>query len=338
MGSLTAAINNSKKSPSKYLRRRQLPARSPRRPNRPLAIICCCKSKTQLERRTSVTARLRHQVSLDGRQLFGVGSYWQQGTGEDLHMRLELQFAAEDTSLLQVSNGRSLWTDQRLPAGRSITKLDLRKVRYELSRAEEDLDELEPGEPRGTMVEPSVSIRCGGLPTLLMSLSNCFKFSAPQSMRWTPAPKLEGLPDSFPVFAVVGHWKSEVLAQFLSEGRERCNARASTAGGADPVRPDRFVSLPHRVSPSLRPGNFYGCKRSAAAASAEQRSARAAGVVRTSRSTARSRWVSSSSLAGDAEWNDCTDDYLDGIRLHQQTQMATRKKTADTVASGRLRQ
>ena len=28
-------------------------------------------------------------------------------------------------------------------------------------------------------------------------------------MRWTPAPPLEGLPESLPVFAVVGHWKPD---------------------------------------------------------------------------------------------------------------------------------
>ena len=108
---------------------------------------CCCEARTQLERRTSVTARFRHQVSLDGRQLFGVGGYWQQGSGEDLHMRFELQIANRGDRLLQVSNGRFLWTDQRLPTGRMITRLDLRKVRSEWNRTEEELDDLEPAAP-----------------------------------------------------------------------------------------------------------------------------------------------------------------------------------------------
>src|SRR3990172_3788661 len=122
------------------------------------------EARTQLERRASVTARLRHQVSLEGRQLFGGGGYWQQGSGEELHMRLEMQIANQQTGLLQISNGRFLWTDQRLPAGRSITRLDLRKVRNEWSRAEQDLEQLEPGRATWSSIEPELSIRYGGLP------------------------------------------------------------------------------------------------------------------------------------------------------------------------------
>src|SRR5215203_5233963 len=46
------------------------------------------QAMAQLERRASVTARLRHQLALDGQQLYGVGSYWQQGSGESLKVRL----------------------------------------------------------------------------------------------------------------------------------------------------------------------------------------------------------------------------------------------------------
>ena len=61
----------------------------------------------QLERRRSVTARLSYQVWLRGERLSGRGSYWQQGSGEDLRVRLELQITGQDSSLLQVSNGRA---------------------------------------------------------------------------------------------------------------------------------------------------------------------------------------------------------------------------------------
>src|SRR4051812_39718161 len=54
------------------------------------------KAAGQLERRASVTARMRHQVALEGQQLYGVGSYWQQGSGEALKVRLELQIAGEE--------------------------------------------------------------------------------------------------------------------------------------------------------------------------------------------------------------------------------------------------
>src|SRR5436305_1003988 len=46
------------------------------------------RAASQLEQRASVAARLRHQVSVSGQELFGVGSYWQQGSGEELKVRL----------------------------------------------------------------------------------------------------------------------------------------------------------------------------------------------------------------------------------------------------------
>ncbi len=49
-------------------------------------------------------------------------------------------------------------------------------------------------------------------------------------MRWTPAQPLEGLPTSLPVFAVVGHWKPEVLALFVPDRTWRRPARPAPAG------------------------------------------------------------------------------------------------------------
>src|SRR5688500_2078067 len=49
------------------------------------------EAASRLARRRSVTARLRHQVVIHDEQLFGVGYYWQEGRGDDLKVRLELQ-------------------------------------------------------------------------------------------------------------------------------------------------------------------------------------------------------------------------------------------------------
>src|ERR1700753_4347646 len=49
----------------------------------------------QLARHNSVSAKLRHQVAIAGQQLYGVGNYCQQGSGEDLKIRLELQIAGQ---------------------------------------------------------------------------------------------------------------------------------------------------------------------------------------------------------------------------------------------------
>src|SRR5262245_35154427 len=67
----------------------------------------------QFERHKSVTARMRHQASIGGEQLYGVGSYWQQGNGDSVRVRMELQIAGQDSSLLQVANRGYLWVDRR---------------------------------------------------------------------------------------------------------------------------------------------------------------------------------------------------------------------------------
>lgn len=178
------------------------------------------QARLQLERRLSVTARIRYQATLPGRSLAGFGGYWQQGRGENMHLRFELRVNHDNTSLLQVSDGRFIWTDQQVPAGRSITRLDLRRVRSETSRPEDDLGELLTSGIRPAMPEPELTLRTGGLPMLLKVLGDCFNFVPPQSMRWTPAQPLEGLPATIPVFAVVGRWKPEMLAFFVPAGKD----------------------------------------------------------------------------------------------------------------------
>lgn len=172
---------------------------------------------TQLESRDrdSITARLRHQVSLDGRQLFGVGAYWQQGSGESLRVRLELQIAGGEISLLHVSNGRFLWTDRRLPTGRSVVRLDLRQLRNEAAPPVSDFDAVAPGHASWSPIRPDANIHFGGLPKLLSALADSFSFLPPQAMRLTVGPPLVENEITLPVFAVAGHWKPQRLAAIV---------------------------------------------------------------------------------------------------------------------------
>jgi hypothetical protein len=168
----------------------------------------------QLERRESVAARLRHKVNLDGLELYGVGSYWQQGRGDSLRVRMELQIAGQQSSMLQVSNGRFLWTDVRLPTGRDVTRIDLRQLRSDPLLASGN-SEILPGHASWSPMQPELAASTGGLPTLLASLGANFTFLAPQAMRLTFSPPLVEQTTSIPVFAVVGLWKPEKLADLL---------------------------------------------------------------------------------------------------------------------------
>jgi hypothetical protein len=197
----------------------------------------------QLERRQSVTARLLYEIFLDGRQLKGNGSYWQQGSGDDLRVRLELRINTQKSSLLQVSNSRFLWTDQRLPSGRVVTRIDLRKLRADPALAPAQLEEIQPGHATWSPIEPESTTICGGLPTLLSSLVEHFAFAPPQATVLEISPPLVAEPTRIPVFVVVGHWRPEKLAQLRPAPPEGQDAAADPQGQPLPERFPQEVLL-----------------------------------------------------------------------------------------------
>jgi hypothetical protein len=155
---------------------------------------------------------VRHQIAIHGKHLYGIGHYWQQGIGDDLKVRWELQLAGQDTRLLQISNSRFLWLDRALPTGRSIARIDLRQLRNDPVLAAASVDEVRPGEAIWSPAAPGGVDFFGGLPRLLASLGENFSFLPPQAMRLVEqGPTTTGLP----LFAVVGHWRPERLAALL---------------------------------------------------------------------------------------------------------------------------
>jgi hypothetical protein len=198
------------------------------------------RAASQLERRASVTTRLRHQVAVDGQQLFGVGSYWQQGSGEELKVRLELQIAGQDAQLLQVSNSRFFWVDRRLPNGRTVTRFDLRQLRADPSISPPDLDKLDPGKANWSSIQPLLLAHSGGLPSLLASLSESFNFLPPQTMRLAMDPPVSAQATNVPVYAIVGQWKPEKLAALIAKVEEPGKENA-------PTKKAKPVKIPERI-------------------------------------------------------------------------------------------
>ena len=173
------------------------------------------QAAARLERRQSVSARLAHRISLEGSQLSGRGIYLQQGSGEDVRIRLELHVAGQDASLLQVSNSRFVWFDRRLPTGRTVTRIDLRQLRSDPVLSESNVADARPGTASWSGVRPDLVSQFGGLPRLLATLSENFDLLPPQAMRLVSA---NASPEaSVPYFAVVGHWKPEKLALLLGD-------------------------------------------------------------------------------------------------------------------------
>jgi hypothetical protein len=196
-----------------------------------------------LERRASVTAKLRHQVSLAGQQLYGVGNYWQQGSGEELKVRLELQIAGQDAQLLQVCNSRHMWVDRKLPTGRHVTRIDLRQLRADPSLGAPDLSDVKPGQANWSPLQSELIAYSGGLPSLVSSLSENFTFLPPQAMRLA-MPPLTPEPTNVSVFAVVGHWRPERLAAILSKTQPKvADAESEEVDGQQP----RNAQIPERI-------------------------------------------------------------------------------------------
>ena len=192
------------------------------------------EAASRLERRASVTARLRHQTAIDGQQLYGVGSYWQQGTGNDLRARLELQFGRE-ISLSHVANGRFLWTDRLLPTGRTVTRVDLRKLRSDPVLAATRDDEIRPGQANWSPAQDDMTAHCGGVPRLLVALRDNFSFFPPQAMRLV-APEAAGA-SGVPYFAVVGRWKTDKLVALVGGQESRVDSR----------EPEPTTTVPERL-------------------------------------------------------------------------------------------
>jgi hypothetical protein len=183
----------------------------------------------QFERHPSVTARLRHQAAIGGEQLYGVGSYWQQGSGENLRVRMELQIAGQDSSLLQVANRGYLWVDRRLPSGRVVTRVNLRTLRADPVLSAGDLESIRPGEASWSPIQPDLTAHCGGLSSLLAALGDNFTFLPPQPMRLALSPPLAEQAKNIPVYAAVGHWRPEKLATLTAVNQADANSRTVSA-------------------------------------------------------------------------------------------------------------
>jgi hypothetical protein len=180
------------------------------------------KARYALAQRASLFAKMRHRVTLDRRRDSGVGSYCQQGTGEQMQVYLELQFVEQEASLLQVANDRFLWLDCKLPTGRTVTRIDLRALRAE-QRAWSGPTDTADGLGGAPFDESTLvfSARHGGLPGLLSSLLDNFQFMPPQAMRLSVTSPDSPEPKELAVFAIVGHWKPEKLAPIVAGNSPR---------------------------------------------------------------------------------------------------------------------
>lgn len=178
----------------------------------------------RLESHSTIAAKVLVRGSLGGRQFVCddekfPGTYlqsWNQNR-DKLSVRWEVQGHVGGTpvSLLQISNGDRLWTDQHLPLGRRVTDVDLRAVRRQVNRLSKAAPSLPAGAAGVLPMQTELSAEQGGLPALIAGLEQSFYFSQPVSL------ELSGKP----VLGTIGHWRPEALAlvnppQAESEGEQ----------------------------------------------------------------------------------------------------------------------
>ena len=201
------------------------------------------RAASQLERRASIATHLRHQVAVEGQQFFGAGTYLQQGSGDELKVRLELEMVGSNAKLLQVCNSRFLWIDRQLPNGRNVTRYDLRQLRADPALAPPEFDKLDGGKANWSPAQPLMLAHSGGLPSLLGSLGENFNFLPPQPMRLAMEPPVSTKPINVPVFAIVGQWKPEKLAALIAKPEDPSKAGKSKK----PKPPNIPERLPQEV-------------------------------------------------------------------------------------------
>ena len=152
-----------------------------------------------LQRRPSVSARLRHQARIYDDTVMGTGKYWQLGVGLQRRTRWEMQMQVADTtsSFLQVFDGEHLWTDRTLPSGRKVLRLDT--GRLQTLRRTQQLTER-PEQPLwGPLLDSTAGQ--GGLTETLADLLRRFTF----------APRRKAQLNGLPVYALLGQWRQEEL-------------------------------------------------------------------------------------------------------------------------------
>lgn len=155
----------------------------------------------------SISAQLRHRISMFGHQLVGTGSYQQQGSGEGRMLRLDMKVKVADsmTSMQQVCDGRFLWIRRDIGDAKFLGRVDLRRIR-EATR--------DGVSPQATADLSNFWMMLGGLPQLLSRLDTHFQF----------APAREAALEGTPVWVLDGHWKPEILTILVPSQAENIKA------------------------------------------------------------------------------------------------------------------
>jgi len=179
-----------------------------------------------LESRPTIKAEIRHHVNLFDKPLYGFGSYQEQRyLGKQFsRMELVIQLTGQTSSLLQVCDGRFLWTYRRLGDEPKLTRVDVDRVMEHLGKARAAAD-------TGQSMLPGL----GGLSQVLRGLNRSFDFTSAEPGQLGKEQR--------PVWRLVGRWKPERLIEMLPDGKKAVRNGRPDASKLPAHVPDRVVLM-----------------------------------------------------------------------------------------------
>ncbi|MEE3367762.1 MAG: hypothetical protein VX346_00320 [Planctomycetota bacterium] len=185
------------------------------------------RAAKQLLQLPSFETRIRQTIDLAGQQLVGTGTYRQSGTSVSplIRMELRVQTANGVASLQQIRNQRFLWIRRAFIDHTVLERIDLKRVNEALAQNRPVQDKIAP-----LNLELASWIARGGIPSLLVSLEQHFKFGVAQTRKI----------DRVDVWQIMGQWKTP--ATTLSD-RARQTTSQDQAPSDDAIRPDRVRLL-----------------------------------------------------------------------------------------------
>ncbi len=187
-----------------------------------------------LAQQSSIRAGVRQQVEIYNQRFVASGTYL-QGASETRPVRLELRFRLEgqEGSLQQVYDGHALWTYQQLGDETQLERVDFHRVRSSMA-----------GE--AVAGPPLEALATGGLPALLESLAEQFRFGEARTTSLNGRPTL----------TLEGDWKPDKLAALLHQTRDVVPGAGETIDldKLPPHLPDQVILtldqrqlFPHRI-------------------------------------------------------------------------------------------
>jgi hypothetical protein len=151
-----------------------------------------------LQSRYSVSAKVRQNAELFGRQIISSGFYLERRSelGAMFRFEMRVQLHEHVNSMLDICDGRYLWQYRKLRNGDTLSRVDLARVNRALEEAGRTFQPREIGE----------SLSSGGVARLLGGLSSAFDFVSIERVR---------LWEQVSTWRLEGRWKLEQLVKLL---------------------------------------------------------------------------------------------------------------------------